>query len=112
MLVPFSIRITAAITIPAMIVVKVSARRVPIAFEVAATFPVRLHPIGLREGRAAPVAVMPRPAPVDGIPIALDPLILRGGLRRDTIDPRWRGRRAKGEVERYLSVSRTCGKKQ
>ena len=105
MLVPRSIPIAAAITIPAMIMVEVSTRCRPVTLEVAAPFPIGFDPIRLRQRRAAPIAVMPRPAPVDGIPIAFHPLILRGGRRRNTIDPGGRRRRPEREAERYLRVS-------
>jgi hypothetical protein len=112
MLPPFSVPVTVMISVPTMVVIVVAAWCRPVALEVAATLPVGFDPIRIRERRTCPVAVVPCPAPVDGIPISLDPLILRGGLRRNPIDPGWWGRRPEGEAERYLRVSCGRGEKQ
>jgi hypothetical protein len=73
---PLAIPVAPAITIPAVVVIVAPARRIPVPFEVAATVPIRLDPVRIRERRTRPVAVMPEPAPVSWIPIAFDPLIV------------------------------------
>ena len=101
---PLPIPVAPAIAVPAVIVIVVPARRVPVPFDVAAANPIRLDPVRFRERRTCPVAVMPKPAPVAGIPIAFDPVILGARQRRHAIDPRRRGRRAEREAERNLRV--------
>jgi len=43
--VPVPPLVAAAIAIPAMVVIVVSARRVPVTLEIPASFPIRLYPI-------------------------------------------------------------------
>src|SRR5262249_14391755 len=102
MFAPFALIVPATIAIPAVVVVVVAARRRPIALEVPSAFPIRFHPIGLRERWTRPIAVVPRPAAVDRVPIPFDPEELRTRLCRNAIHTRRRRRRAEREAERHL----------
>src|ERR1051326_1148462 len=102
MLPPLPARVPLATAIPSVVVIVMAARCVPVPFEVASGLPVRLDPVRGGERWPRPIAIVPEPASVAWIPVALNPLILRAGLRRDPIDARWRRWRAEGKTERNL----------
>jgi hypothetical protein len=92
--------------IPAMIVGNRPVAPFPVTREVSALCVVRRHPIRARVRRPCPVAVMPDVASILPIPVALDPLIIRTGLRRHVVYARCWRRMANLDPDRNLRGSR------
>jgi hypothetical protein len=96
--------------IPPMVVVDGAARTFPASFEVLATIVVRSSPVRALIRRSRPVAVMPRPASVYWIPVALDPFVVAPRRRRHTIGPWWRRGLTDGDAETHpCALARAAG---
>ena len=99
--------------IPAMIVAHMTAVAVPVAFKVALAVMMRLYPTRTGVRGTRPVALMPRVAVVDRIPVTGYPSIVgarTAGLNSQDADRR---RRTNPDSDRDLSESRArCQQKQ
>ena len=99
-------------TIPTMVVTDVTAVAFPSAAEILAAVVVRSGPVRACIRWSRPVPIVPEPAPAHRIPVALNPLIVGAGLRRDAVPPR-RGRGvANRDAETHLRTGSRGGRQQ
>jgi hypothetical protein len=75
MLSPLAVPVTVVIVIPRVVVIQVTAPRIPVPFEISATLPIGRDPVGLGRGRTRPVPIVPIPTSVTRVPIAFHPSV-------------------------------------
>src|SRR5579864_8824543 len=97
--------VTLVASVPLMVVGDIPAIAFPPAGEVLSVVVVGRDPIGARVRWPRPVAIMPLVVPSLGILIALDPLVVRAGLKWNTVRPR-SGRLADMNAEGKLRLGR------
>ena len=84
--------VTIMVAIPMMVVFEAAAGAVPIADEVAATFVAGTNPTRASVGRQGPIAAVPAIMMSVGIPIAINPEVVRARTHRNYIVARGRRR--------------------
>jgi len=94
-----------------MVVVDEAAIAFPPTRVILSTYVVRIHPVRALVRRPRPVAVMPRITRALGIPITLDPLIVRAGASRHAIRA-WRWRLTNANSEGNLRIGRGRGSEE
>jgi hypothetical protein len=83
---------TAAVTVPSMVVRPAAIAGYPVSIEIATIFIPGSCPSGSGIRRTAPIAGVPDPAAVHGIPITVDPDIPGSRSVRPHSDNSWRRR--------------------
>src|SRR5450759_4418759 len=101
--IPAFVPLTASV--PGRVMGDEAATAFPPAGEILSTDVVRLDPVRALVRRPRPVAVVPHVARSLRIPVALDPEIVRAGLRRHAVRAR-RWRLANANTERNLRMGR------
>jgi hypothetical protein len=91
--------------VPPMVMGKAAAGALPLTDVILSADVVRRNPVRARVRRPCPVAVVPRVVRSLRILVALDPHIVRAGLRRHAVSA-WGRRRTDVNVKSHLRVGR------
>src|SRR5579883_979167 len=101
--------IPVAITVPAVIVLEPSAISVPIPREELLPVVARRDPACPGIWRQRPIPRMPHIAPIDDVPITVNPDIVRPRARRNNPNYARRWRRTNPNADRDLAENTPCG---